>query len=121
MGSCGCGDWGADYRLPIKQAGAAWALQIHDGCEYCDVGPRLIFQRHKKGSGFYDAAAQLPQLDWGFEGDGYAELVVPIIDGESLWRAISGMFNVDEYDNARDLATDIRENATMILRRAVNP
>jgi len=100
MGSCGCGDYMADFRLPGPD-GTTYTISLYRGCEYCSAPPGVVITRHDADEAETWGDEQLPALDWyEFDRAGVnAEAGIPCVDMDALKQAIAdGLKFEDECD-----------------------
>ena len=88
MGSCGCGDYHADYRLPGPD-GIVYTIALKRGCEECGTPHGIVIYRHDARS----------QREW--RTDDVPELpIVPYTDGEVNGEARLAVLDPADLHNA---------------------
>lgn len=111
MGECGCGDF--HYSTARKIGGNTLAVQIYDGCPYCDTPVGVILHLMNKQD----------CKDWQVKSDGElkagdmdnCQLNVPIIDPEQLAEAATsaeftsmcGEVALSDYESLKELIEDV--------------
>lgn len=90
MGSCGCGDYHADFRLPGPN-GIVYTIALHRGCEECGTPHGLVIHRHDTEGQRAWRTDEVPELPFVPYDGGYpipAEASLAVLHPDDLRDAI---------------------------------
>lgn len=99
MGQCGCGDFGAQHKLPGPD-GTFYALQFYYGCKSCDTGCAVIVHRFTAEEAAQWGVPDLPEPPWREYGEA-AEHWIQVLDPAKLKKRMVAFAkeNEGEYDD----------------------
>lgn len=124
MGDCGCGDFGAHFKLPAPD-GNTYVLQIYDSCPDCDTGAGLIVHRMTEEELRGWTAWATPELPWNRWSREYAERFIPILHPAKLRAALvehvkTAWRRVAKRDRGEDALAELLDEAfSEVFRDAV--
>jgi hypothetical protein len=118
MGSCGCGDYAGEFKLPGPD-GSVYVIQRYAGCNYCMSPAGVIVYKMLLLDGDPWETSKLPDLPFGHDAGGEPgdeEILIPIAHAPEFVKGLKPWFEGrwEEYfepdDDSGDQLADLMED-----------